>query len=125
MKITILPQGTMAIYEQIVNQLKNEIVTGELTPGEALPSIRILAADLSVSVITTKRAYEELEKDGLIYSVAGKGFYVNQQDTNILREKKVQQIEGQMSEVIRSLKKAELSLEDAKDMLELLWEDAE
>ena len=64
MKITILPQGTMAIYEQIVNQLKNEIVTGELTPGEALPSIRMLAADLSVSVITTKRAYEELEKDG-------------------------------------------------------------
>ena len=53
----------MAIYEQIVNQLKNEIVTGELTPGEALPSIRMLAADLSVSVITTKRAYEELEKE--------------------------------------------------------------
>ena len=90
-----------------------------------MPSIRALAKELRISVITTKRAYEELEKDGLIYSVAGKGFYVNQQDTNILREKKVQQIEGQMSEVIRSLKKAELSLEDAKDMLELLWEDAE
>ena len=61
MKITILPQGTMAIYEQIVNQLKNAIVTGELKAGEALPSIRALAAELGVSVITTKRAYEELE----------------------------------------------------------------
>ena len=63
MKITILPQGTLAIYEQIVNQLKNAVVTGELKAGEALPSIRALAADLGVSVITTKRAYEELEKE--------------------------------------------------------------
>ena len=86
MKITILPQGTMAIYEQIVNQLKNEIVTGELTPGEALPSIRMLAADLSVSVITTKRAYEELEKEGLIRSVAGKGFYVCESNKDYLKE---------------------------------------
>ena len=62
-KINILPQGTLAIYEQIINQLKNAIVTGELKAGEALPSIRSLAADLSVSVITTKRAYEELEKE--------------------------------------------------------------
>ena len=76
MKIIIQPQGTLAIYEQIVNQLKNAIVTGELKEGEALPSIRGLAGDLNVSVITTKRAYEELEKDGLIRSVAGKGFYV-------------------------------------------------
>lgn len=66
MKITILPQGTLAIYEQIVNQLKNAVVTGELKAGEALPSIRALAADLGVSVITTKRAYEELEKEGLV-----------------------------------------------------------
>ena len=77
MKIIIQPQGTMAIYEQIVNQLKNEIVTGSLVAGEALPSIRALAMELQVSVITTKRAYEELEKEGLIRSVAGKGFYAN------------------------------------------------
>ena len=79
----------MAIYEQIVNQLKNEIVTGELTPGEALPSIRMLAADLSVSVITTKRAYEELEKEGLIRSVAGKGFYVCESNKDYLKEKQL------------------------------------
>ena len=125
MNISIQPQSNLAIYEQLVDQFKDEIIKGNLKEGDIMPSIRALAKELRISVITTKRAYEELEKDGLIYSVAGKGFYVNQQDTNILREKKVQQIEGQMSEVIRSLKKAELSLEDAKDMLELLWEDAE
>ena len=125
MNISIQPQSNLAIYEQLVEQFKDEIIKGNLKEGDIMPSIRALAKELRMSVITTKRAYEELEKDGLIYSVAGKGFYVNQQDTNILREKKVQQIEGQMSEVIRSLKKAELSLEDAKDMLELLWEDAE
>ncbi|MDY2789412.1 MAG: GntR family transcriptional regulator [Lachnospiraceae bacterium] len=125
MNISIQPQSNLAIYEQLVEQFKDEIIKGNLKEGDIMPSIRALAKELRISVITTKRAYEELEKDGLIYSVAGKGFYVNQQDTNILREKKVQQIEGQMSEVIRSLKKAELSLEDAKDMLELLWEDAE
>lgn len=125
MNISIQSQSNLAIYEQLVEQFKDEIIKGNLKEGDIMPSIRALAKELRISVITTKRAYEELEKDGLIYSVAGKGFYVNQQDTNILREKKVQQIEGQMSEVIRSLKKAELSLEDAKDMLELLWEDAE
>ena len=125
MNISIQPQSNLAIYEQLVEQFKDEIIKGNLKEGDIMPSIRALAKELRISVMTTKRAYEELEKDGLIYSVAGKGFYVNQQDTNILREKKVQQIEGQMSEVIRSLKKAELSLEDAKDMLELLWEDAE
>ena len=72
MKIVIRTQGTLAIYEQIVMQLKNAIVSGELVADEALPSIRSLAAELEVSVITTKRAYEELEKEGLIISVAGK-----------------------------------------------------
>ncbi|MBR6637821.1 MAG: GntR family transcriptional regulator [Lachnospiraceae bacterium] len=71
MNIIIRPQGTTAIYEQIINQMKNAIVTGELSAGEALPSIRALAASLEVSVITTKRAYEELEREKLIRSVPG------------------------------------------------------
>ena len=87
MNIIIKKQGTLAIYEQIVNQLKNAIVSNELHAGEALPSIRTLAKDLQVSVITTKRAYEELEKEGLIRSVAGKGFYVCEYNTDYLREK--------------------------------------
>ena len=123
MKITILPQGTMAIYEQIVNQLKNEIVTGELTPGEALPSIRMLAADLSVSVITTKRAYEELEKEGVIASVPGKGFYVCKQNNDILKEKQRRNLEERFQELIKESKNAGLLLEDVLEMVRFLYEE--
>ena len=122
MKITILPQGTMAIYEQIVNQLKNEIVTGELTPGEALPSIRMLAADLSVSVITTKRAYEELEKEGLIRSVAGKGFYVCESNKDYLKEKQLMMLEKRLAELISDARQAGMSCSDFVDMATVLYE---
>ena len=122
MKITILPQGTMAIYEQIVNQLKNEIVTGELTPGEALPSIRMLAADLSVSVITTKRAYEELEKEGLIRSVAGKGFYVCESNKDYLKEKQIMMLEKRLAELISDARQAGMSCRDFVDMATVLYE---
>ena len=122
MKITILPQGTMAIYEQIVNQLKNEIVTGELTPGEALPSIRMLAADLSVSVITTKRAYEELEKEGLIRSVAGKGFYVCESNQDYLKEKQLMMLEKRLAELISDARQAGMSCRDFVDMATVLYE---
>lgn len=122
MKITILPQGTMAIYEQIVNQLKNAIVTGELTPGEALPSIRMLAADLSVSVITTKRAYEELEKEGLIRSVAGKGFYVCESNKDYLKEKQLMMLEKRLAEIISDARQAGMSCRDFVDMATVLYE---
>lgn len=122
MKITILPQGTMAIYEQIVNQLKNAIVTGELTPGEALPSIRMLAADLSVSVITTKRAYEELEKEGLIRSVAGKGFYVCESNKDYLKEKQLMMLEKRLAELISDARQAGISCRDFVDMATVLYE---
>ena len=122
MKITILPQGTMAIYEQIVNQLKNEIVTGELTPGEALPSIRMLAADLSVSVITTKRAYEELEKEGLIRSVAGKGCYVCESNKDYLKEKQLMMLEKRLAELISDARQAGMSCRDFVDMATVLYE---
>lgn len=122
MKITILPQGTMAIYEQIVNQLKNEIVTGELTPGEALPSIRMLAADLSVSVITTKRAYEELEKEGLIRSVAGKGFYACESNKDYLKEKQLMMLEKRLAELISDARQAGMSCRDFVDMATVLYE---
>ncbi|MEE1028485.1 MAG: GntR family transcriptional regulator [Agathobacter sp.] len=121
MKITIRPQGTLAIYEQIVNQLKNAIVTHELTANEALPSIRALAADLGVSVITTKRAYEELEKEGLIRSVAGKGFYVCEYNTDYLKEKQLVMLEDRMGELIKDAKQAGLTLEDMVEMMEALY----
>lgn len=123
MRINILPQGTLAIYEQITNQMKSAIVTGELKTGEALPSIRSLAADLSVSVITTKRAYEELEKEGLIRSVAGKGFYVCEYNTDYLREKQLMMIEKRLCEIINDAKKAGLDCEQIVEMITALYEE--
>ena len=123
MKLIIHPQGTLAIYEQIVNQLKNAIVTGELAAGEALPSIRVLAADLSVSVITTKRAYEELEKEGLIRSVAGKGFYVCEYNTDYLKEKQLMLLEKRLGELITEAKQAGLSKADFVEMVQTLYEE--
>lgn len=124
MKIIIQPQGTMAIYEQIVNQLKNAIVSGELKTGEALPSIRALASELQVSVITTKRAYEELEKEGLIRSVSGKGFYVCENNMSYLMEKQYIMLEQRLSEILTECKKAGMNREDIMEMVEaLLGED--
>ena len=124
-QINILPQGTLAIYEQIVLQLKNAIVTGALSAGEALPSIRSLAADLQVSVITTKRAYEELEKEGLIRSVAGKGFYVCEYNTDYLMEKQLMMLEKRLSEIIFFSLTAGLSCEDVVEMVRALYEERE
>lgn len=125
MKIVIQPQGTLAIYEQIVNQLKSAIVTGELNAGEALPSIRGLAGELQVSVITTKRAYEELEKEGLIRSVAGKGFYVCEYNTDYLKEKQLMMLEKRLGEVIAEAKAAGLTNEEIEEMVRTLLETME
>lgn len=124
MDINILTKSSVPIYEQIKNQMKDAILTKKLREGEALPSIRNLARDLKISVITTKRAYEELEKEGLIYSVAGKGFYVDSPDIGYLAEKKVQGLEERMEEMLVLCKEAGLSLDEVKDMVDILWEDA-
>ena len=121
MKIVIQSQGTLAIYEQIVNQLKNAVVSGELAAGEALPSIRGLAGELQVSVITTKRAYEELEKEGLIRSAPGKGFYVCEYNTDYLREKQLMMLEERLSEMIADAKRAGLTCQELKEMIETLY----
>ncbi len=121
MKIVIKSQGTMAIYEQIVNQLKNGIISGELKPGEAMPSIRRLASDLEVSVITTKRAYEELEKEGLVRSVTGKGFYVCEANQDYLREKQMMMLEKQMREVLEECRQAGLTQGDVVEMVQALY----
>lgn len=117
MKIVIKSQGTLAIYEQIVNQLRSAIVAGELKPGEAMPSIRRLASDLEVSVITTKRAYEELEKENLIYPVAGKGFYVCESNQDYLREKQLVVLEKKLAVILEECRQAGL---DGKEILELV-----
>lgn len=122
MNILIRTQGTLAIYEQIVDQLKNAIVTGELKAGEALPSIRALAGELEVSVITTKRAYEELEKEKLIRSVPGKGFYVCEYNRDYLKEKLYIGLEQRLAELLADCRKAGMSRKDILDMAEALME---
>ncbi len=123
MNIVIQPQGTLAIYEQIVSQMKNAIVLEELETGAALPSIRGMAAELKVSVITTKRAYEELEKEGLIRSVAGKGFYVCEYNTEYLKEKQRMMLEKRLLEVIEEAKRAGIDRKELQDMMQTLLEE--
>lgn len=122
MNIIIRPQGTLAIYEQITNQMKNAIITGELAEGEALPSIRALAASLCVSVITTKKAYEILEQEGLIRSVPGKGFYVCQYNTDYLKEKHYIEIQKRLEELLEDCTKAGMSKKDVVDMIDSLMD---
>lgn len=123
MNIKILSKSGIPIYEQIQQQIKDEILSGKLVQGDSLPSIRSLAADLKISVITTKRAYEELEKEGLIYSVQGKGFYVDNPDMDYLEEKRTLCMEEALAEWIAKAKQAGLTKNEAEDMLRLLWED--
>ena len=98
------------------------ILSGSLKEGELLPSIRALAADSRISVITVKRAYEDLEKEGMIYSVQGKGFYVDDPDLQYLQEKKTVSLEVKLSDWVNDAKAAGMSKEEALDMLGILWE---
>lgn len=120
--IIISNSANEPIYLQIINQIKSQILTGDLKEGQALPSIRSLAKELEISVITTKRAYDELEKDGFIVTVAGKGSYVAPVNTNILKENKMKMIEQKLSETITEAKLIGMSLEELKKNLELLYE---
>ena len=111
------------IYDQIYTQIKNEISNGNLQPDEALPSIRALARDLRISVITTKRAYDELEKEGILYAIPAKGFFVAAKNTELLREENLKQIESHLTEAVRLAASCGLAKNDLVEMLELLWEE--
>ena len=111
------------IYEQIYTQVKNCIISGELSPGDALPSIRALAKDLRISVITTTRAYDELERDGFIDRVPGKGCYVAEKNLELVREAHLKQIEDHMTEIVTLAAGCSLSEEDTVRMLRLIWEN--
>lgn len=106
------------IYEQIKNQIKQSILSGEMIEGESLPSMRKLAKDLEVSVITTKRAYEDLEAEGYVTSLVGKGTFVAKQDLDSLKESKVRQIEDNLKTLIADAKMIDLSLGDLHVLLE-------
>jgi len=123
MKILISNTSPDPIYEQIKNEIKRQIVTGELGDGEALPSIRKLAMDLQISVITTKRAYDDLEKEGLISSVAGKGTFISAKNKELLKEKKRQLIESQLSEAVATGKMLGIKPKELARMLSLLLKE--
>ncbi|YCA42203.1 GntR family transcriptional regulator [Bacillus sp. JZ8] len=123
MRILISNHSKEPIYEQITKQIREAIMTHEISQGENLPSIRQLAKDLRVSVITTKRAYEELEKEGLIYSIVGKGSFVAEQNPELLREKKLRAIEANLLEAIENSRGTDITLAQLKEMLELLYEE--
>ena len=122
MKIVISTTVSMPIYEQIINQIRDAVVSGELKAGDGMPSIRVLAKELAVSVITTKRAYEELEKEGVIESVPGRGCYVCAQKNDLLREKQMMNLENRMSELLADCENAGMTLKDIIDMVRVLGE---
>ncbi|MGB0088570.1 MAG: GntR family transcriptional regulator [Planifilum fulgidum] len=123
MKIVLSNTSKEPIYEQIQRQIKESILRGELKEGDPLPSIRQLARDLRISVITTKRAYDELDKEGLITSVVGKGSFVAGQNRAFLRESRLKWIEERLAEIVSESKALDISLEELKEMLTLLYEE--
>lgn len=123
MDLVIVNSSTEPIYEQIARQVKAMIIQGKLKPGDPLPSIRGLAKELQISVITTKRAYDELEKEGLIVSVGGKGSFVAEQNAEWLREKRLKLIEEKLAAVVQEARLVGLNLAELQQMLELLYEE--
>jgi GntR family transcriptional regulator len=109
------------IYEQITAQIKNLILSGELRAGDALPSIRLLAKDLRISVITTKRAYEELERDGYIETVAGKGSFVSERDPQLVQEHQLREIEGHLQVAVEMALQSAVSAEQLCEIITLLY----
>ncbi len=123
MDILLLTSSDEPIYQQIVSQVKAQIIAGELKAGDALPSMRTLAAQLRISVITTKRAYEELERDGYIENFAGKGCFVKTQNTDFLREETVRRTEELLAKACEKARLCGLSVDDLKEMIELMYSE--
>ena len=121
MDIILSNSSEEPIYQQIISQIKAQILNGTLAAGDALPSMRLLAIQLRISVITTKRAYEELERDGYIETIASKGCYVKLQNSDFLREEVIQQTEELLAKACQKGKMCELSLDEMKEMLELVY----
>jgi GntR family transcriptional regulator len=122
MRILIANSSPDAIYEQIVRQIKSQIIAGDLPEGTALPSIRKLAQDLQISVITTKRAYDELEKEGFIDSVGGKGTFVAVQNAEFLREKRMKVVEETLARAVAEARMLGIGCDQLTEMLTLLCE---
>lgn len=125
MKIIISNDSGIPIYEQIKNQIKAKIVAGDLKADEALPGMRTLASDLKVSVITTKRAYNDLEQEGYTYSMTGKGSFVKKLNEEVVRENALAEIEKHFADAMRVARVAGISIEDLQEILKTLDEVGE
>ena len=123
MHIFIDNKSGMPIYDQIYSQIKDQIISGALKEHEPLPSIRGLAKDLCISFITTKRAYDELEKDGFIYTVQGKGCFVSPKNVELLREENLKKIEELIDEIALLAASCDLSREEVLEMVKFGLED--
>ena len=121
MKIIISNSSGQPIYEQIVSQIKSMIISGELNEGDLLPSMRLLAKELRISVITTKRAYEELEKEGFIVSVTGKGSYVASKNIELIREQQLKEIENHMQSMSELASSCGIELDELIEMMTLIY----
>lgn len=123
MQIIISNNSKKPIYEQISEEIVKAIMNGEINGGDSLPSMRKLAQELQVSVITTKRAYEELESKGFIHSMVGKGSFVSEQNIEILRERKKKNIEDQLASIASVCKNLDIPLEELIEMVKLTYEE--
>ena len=120
MELVIRNTTNQPIYDQIYSQIKAQIIAGKLSPGEALPSIRALAKDLRISVITTKRAYDELEADGFLYTVAGKGCFVAEKNLDLIREQKLKELEDHLDAAVELAAQCGISSAQLQEMLRIL-----
>ena len=125
MNISISNSSGKPIYEQITSQIKNLIITGELQSGDPLPSLRFLAKELRISVISTKRAYEDLERDGFIESVAGKGSFVAQKNPEFIREENLRIAERHLQQAVDVARSSGITVQELTDMLCILYREDE
>ena len=123
MDIIISNSGGVPIYDQITRQMKGLILRGELAEGEALPSMRLLAKELRISVITTKRAYEELEREGFIVTMSGKGSFVASRNMELIREEQHRQMEQALTAAVSAAKTAGVGKEELAGLIVLLYEE--
>ncbi|WP_102410706.1 GntR family transcriptional regulator [Beduinella massiliensis] len=123
MEIILSHSSDKPIYEQITSQIKRMIASGELPPGELLPSMRVLARDLRISVITTKRAYQDLERDGFIETVAGKGSFVAGKNAELIREEHLRLVEESLSCAVETARMGGITRREVEELLNILYEE--
>ena len=123
MDIIISNSSGRPIYEQITSQIKGLIMNGTLKPGDPLPSMRLLAKELRISVITTKRAYEDLERDGFITTIVGKGSFVQEADQEFVREERLKAVEGHLQAAVDAARQCGMEEQEMIDILKMLFEE--